>query len=700
MTGSPGNASSAPMSRRTRLFLLPPALALFGWFFVVYVPFVRPFLIILVPLLALTAAAAATSRERGLLVFVLLFPLVNGLPYFFGIHDQVPHAPVALVLFLAFLLGSLANGVLIGPGPERDPPLGFIFRVISLVVLVSAAVTLLRYMDFFPFVADARRELVVNAGGVRSGGAVMSGVFNALSYLTGFLFFVILSRTLDTWKGVRRVVSLLALSMGGALAFALVQSRGALALGNTPFWVELRQINGTFRDPNAFAAFLSCVLPLFLGAALSSRRRPPVAWLAPAALGLIVFPSTGSRSGLAALVLSLAVLAFFEFLREGSDRRRRRATAGLAVLGIVLVLASTLAAGKGSILGQRLRQSSGVLSRGATDDEFFNMRLKLWRGALLMMREYPVSGVGVGAYIVEYPNVVGGPGAVRRRATDSALNYFLQAGAEMGVVGLLLFLGLFLALLGRVRRAIRLPAGGADGNGPLISGAAAGLVGLFLNLQLHTYIGSFEVIYLMWLLVAIVSFRTGREGLPERGRRASPALRAGAAALILLYGGVHLRNSLRSLSIPSETERYGWVQDFGFYPGERDESGRGFRWMAKSAGLSLPVEGSVLSLHLLASHPDLAERPVLTRIFLADRHFRKKGLLKEVRFERNEWLAVRLGVPPGTSSRFHIVFETDRDWRPRSASGSSDPRSLALAMRSPYWRRADGTASSESGGDE
>ena len=552
---------------------------------------------------------------------------------------------------------------------------------LSLIVFVSAAITFLRYTDFFPFASDAVRELVVNANGVRAGGAVMSDVFNALNYLTGFLFFVILTRTLRTWKDVRRLVTVLALSMGSALVFALVQRYHSIGLGNTPFWVELRQINGTFKDPNSFAAFISACVPLFLGAVFTVPKRNRIALICLIVICLFVFPSIGSRSGFAALLVSVSALAVFGVNRFWGNLKKNFVPAGLAILGICLILGGVLIAGKDSILRQRLNLTANVFHRGIIDEDFLNMRLQLWSGALRMMREYPLTGVGIGAFIIELPNAERRQESGKMVPTDSALNYFLQTGAELGVAGLFLVLWLFFEILRRMRKAL-LQARRETKNGSLLIGAVAAIVAFFVNFQLHTYIGSYEVIYLFWILVAVVSFPAGGEDA-ERIRPASRKIPAGALILILAFGSVHAWNSWRSLSISSETERYGWDQNFGFYQEEEDGKGRSFRWMRKSAGLSLPVHGTVLSLELRASHPDLAKRPVRTRIYLADKHFRKKSLLQGVLFSRNEWTVVKLPVAAGTASRLHLVFETDRDWRPRDALGVADPRSLAIALKKP-----------------
>ena len=83
-------------------------------FYYKYVPLVRPFQMALIPILLLAAGLTWMDRRRGTLFFLFAFPLVNNLPYFFGISEPFPHAPPALVVFLFFFLGVLLNG---GRGP-------------------------------------------------------------------------------------------------------------------------------------------------------------------------------------------------------------------------------------------------------------------------------------------------------------------------------------------------------------------------------------------------------------------------------------------------------------------------------------------------------------------------------------------------------------------------------------------------------
>jgi O-antigen ligase len=62
-----------------------------------------------------------------------------------------------------------------------------------------------------------------------------------------------------------------------------------------------------------------------------------------------------------------------------------------------------------------------------------------------MTREYPLTGVGIGAFIIELAR-----GAGEGYVIEPAHNIFLLAGAELGLPGLLLVIALFIAFAYRL----------------------------------------------------------------------------------------------------------------------------------------------------------------------------------------------------------------------------------------------------------
>ena len=444
------------------------------------------------------------------------------------------------------------------------------------------------------------------------------------------------------------------------------------------------QINGTFKDPNAFGAVLAMGLPFLLGAAAGSGGGRRLRLLACSLPGWLVFPLIGARSALLGLAAGLLVLAVPFLLMSKDPRRRRIAWAAGGIL-----LAFGIAAGTGALgrirLAERVAGNLKTLVSGGGLVDLSPERYFLWREAAAMARDYPVTGVGPGAFIVELPNYYSRdpaprlPGLEGFRRNDSAENFFLQAAAELGLVGTIVFIGLFLSTARRAIRGVRRRAGPQDG---FLLGAAAGMTAYLMNILFHSYIGSFETVFMFWTLSAVVFGRTDSEA-PEPGPPAKAARirRTAAAALLVGFGAVHLWTATHSLSLESRAAKYGFKQDFGFYAPEKTADGRDFRWTGKRAGLELRIEKTRLEVPLLVSHPDISERPVGVRVFLVRRLFREKRLLGELAVNESDWRTREFVLAPEDVGRTALLlFEVDRTWVPKEALGVPDPRSLGVGV--------------------
>jgi len=657
---------------------------LYGFFYYIYVPLVASFQLILVPLLLLTLILTLVRIEWGTLWFVFAFPLINNLPYFFGIHENIPHAPIALVLFLAFFLGWMAKKSFSGSLPSFPAQLSKPLTLLSWLILISGLVTFWRYANFPPFLSDGIHELIVNVNGVRAGGAVMSDVFNSLNYLTGFFFLCILLDVLKTRDEARKLLVVFSVSAGISLIFSLFQKYVSMPLGNTPTWVGLGQLNSTFKDPNAFGAFLSAVLPLFFGMALSFRKRMRVFVFILIILTLFIFPSIGSRSGFLAISVSLGIFCVLILFGKKAAFKIKIIQSLAILLALVLIISSLSFFQSRSSLFQRLNRNPKTASGQNFVSELFKGKLAVWVVAGHMVQDFPLTGVGMGAYIIELPNYLKSLGRPSEQ-TDSAENFFFQAGSEVGLVGLFLFLCVFFAIFKQMRVSWK-KFHPEDKDKFVMIGVCSGIFALCVNFFFHSYIGSFDVAYTFWLFVALVfvwplAGKAKKAQVPRKPFWKFPAL-----ILIGFFAVLHLWNSAHSLSLKNQTARFGWSQNFGLYGMEKDNREFFCQWTKKSAGLAVENLGPVLVISMRASHPDIGKKPVRIKVFLGDEFFRKKELIREVVFTKTDWIDFEYPISPPSKKKIFLVFKTDRDWQPFNYLGVPDSRSLALGLGEMWFR--------------
>jgi hypothetical protein len=215
---------------------------------------------------------------------------------------------------------------------------------------------------------------------------------------------------------------------------------------------------GIFQDPNdmcilVVAASIFCLYWL-------TERQAGLArflWLGPLALFAYAFRMTQSRGGLLALLAGLGVVVRF---RLGWGR-----TLALAALGVPLLLVA---------LGGRQADISTQTETGQT-------RIQLWSDALVFFRQAPLFGIGMNTF--------------DQMSDHVAHNSYLQAFAELGAFGGVLFLGVVYAPLAAL---YRLGTGGRQllqpelrRLHPYLLGAvvawAVGMMFLTLNYLMPTY---------------------------------------------------------------------------------------------------------------------------------------------------------------------------------------------------------------------
>lgn len=389
----------------------------------------------LVPLALTTVAALLAILHRpswGLWVMFLLLPLVPGFPF-------SPLERAVDYLFPAFLFTLILADPRLGPSRLRPLPRG-------LMLWFAAFIFWTLFISFF-------------------------AASPALSFAQAFRYSLILAILIVVWN----LWDMSALGRGMLLisfVLVLVAAYGLweflTAVENRAIQVDasqLRRFASFYNNENILAVWLGHGV-IILGAYLLSRPHRPwtllranvtlISWVMVFVL-LACAVTTYSRASYLYIVFGLLTLV--------SAHRTLRwiAFAGFSAAGAAL-LAGPLPGWV--VLGLRL-QSSGASYRG-----------ELWSSGLKMMLDHPWTGVGTGSGVFAAHRPMYITTAADRGLLDiqsgGAHNVFITRGAEMGVLGLLLALALFVMLWSKVPGAMRAYRAGDW----LAGAAAAGVVGL------------------------------------------------------------------------------------------------------------------------------------------------------------------------------------------------------------------------------
>ena len=259
-----------------------------------------------------------------------------------------------------------------------------------------------------------------------------------IELLKALVIFFVVMNALRTPQQLRSYILLF------LVAFLIYPARGALqnyVTGNRYFGRAVW--NGIYANPNDLAAITLLVLGLTLAIATVNTQNPRVrrAAIAFVPVTVVILLLTQSRGTFIGLLAGFgpAILS----------RVRRRPTLAGPVL-IVVVLAAVLVPAAAWHRFQGITKVTSSQTIGEADKYgSAAQRLAILENGWHIFMDHPLLGVGIGCY--NQANARYAPGLGRR----DAHNTYISLGAEMGIPGLLLWLGLVGSVLVQVRRRRR-----------------------------------------------------------------------------------------------------------------------------------------------------------------------------------------------------------------------------------------------------
>jgi O-antigen ligase len=177
------------------------------------------------------------------------------------------------------------------------------------------------------------------------------------------------------------------------------------------------------------AVYVSCVLALCAGVALSA-----------------------SRGGVLALAAEIAFLALVAIPTFITGRRKRQSSqsglllrsAAALILGFAAFAGATLLVGSEGLI-QNISQTQGEVQGELPASERFSRR-DIWSATARLIKDHPVTGVGLGAYQFAYTRYDQSSGAQR---VEQSHNDYLQIVADAGIVGGAIALAFVILLFAR-----------------------------------------------------------------------------------------------------------------------------------------------------------------------------------------------------------------------------------------------------------
>ena len=448
-------------------------------------------------------------------------------------------------------------------------------------------------------------------------------------------------------------LSIVALAMGIVETGATLGSYNLVALG--PQMMAQRWAVFVTKA-NTAGSYFALVLPMALSIAAGNRSRRLMWGGASVVIALGLWLSGSRATILAVLVVVTAGVGWL------LNRRTQVATFGW-LLGVASLVALVL----GAVFGYRVLESAGTSMADS-----LRFRWLFLDATLQALATRPLSGIGIGQFLLasehfgseELIALVGrSVGAPR----ENPHNQFLLIVAELGVIGVSLFVWLLMAQLKPLWQSAR-----SRGPDSLATGVGLGLVACLATLLANHSLVYAEVAYAFWLILGLAN--ATRAGTPQADVGANAQKLLGgkllvAMSLLLIFGSVPLRAARERATVDRSRVTY------GFHNWELEGDERRVRWTGRRATFFVRanVERVTIPIRALLVQPDWSFNVEV----------RVDGRLAErVTITDDAWREIRLELLRRQESHYpRFDLDITPTWSPiDEIPGSMDSRELGVKV--------------------
>jgi O-antigen ligase len=416
-----------------------------------------------------------------------------------AIAAMVAYAVVArppLLLPIAIVTVSLESLVFVGQPITRLFVLGALMLVLLELMRGGARIRLappLAMVVVYLVWTVASGLWSVDLGGTR---------FQIQSLVIALVFMLAFAALLNSERDLRLVLYVL------GFASALTGGLSVIAFGSTLTLpgIDLLQggrSQGGVGDPDFFAAMQLASVPAVLVAASDAKQKWLRLGLYAAVLTMLaaVFTSLSRGGFLATIVLGIVFLCSRpeRLFRSGHEK---------AIAVAVIALGCVAFFSRPYVRGEVVSRAESIYAPQNKDDKSGSGRTNLWKAAAKTAKEHPLQGIGYGSFgAISQELLFATPGVdldVQQIREEGhyfvAHNTYLGTSAELGLTGLMIYLGLIIATGMALRRSsVRAEELGAPFVGRVAHAFMLGLI----SWAVTDFFLSGETARMFWVIVGL-----------------------------------------------------------------------------------------------------------------------------------------------------------------------------------------------------
>ena len=273
-------------------------------------------------------------------------------------------------------------------------------------------------------------------------------------FLAGPLLYFIITNNISNEHQIRRILNVL-LIVGSLFGiYGIFQYNGI----DFSFWIRnigRQQVFGLFGNVNYFAEYLIIPLPIAVSLFFATQNKLKKILLL---IGIIVMgaslTATFTRGSYLGFGVSLIFMSFLFLISRGKNFIKKNRKIFIIILTVVIIITFLF------IIPTPLNKSGTAIEKiksrisisQLTQSSSIKRRIATWKFTVLMIKDHPLLGSGIGTYkynTLKYQAEFFKQGKNRslypHGFADKAHNEYLQLWAEMGIVGLGIFIWLIIS---------------------------------------------------------------------------------------------------------------------------------------------------------------------------------------------------------------------------------------------------------------
>ena len=273
-------------------------------------------------------------------------------------------------------------------------------------------------------------------------------------FLAGPLLYFIITNNINDERQINRILDIL-LIVGGLFGiYGIFQYKGI----DFSFWahnIGRQQVFGLFGNVNFFAEYLIIPLPIAVSLFLVSQNKFKKILLL---IGIVAMGAsltfTFTRGSYLSFGVSLIFMFFLFLISRGKNFIKNNKKIFIIILVAIIVITFLF------VIPTPLNKSGTAIEKiksrisisQLTQDPSIKRRIATWKFTILMIKDHPLIGSGIGTYIyntLRYQAEFFAQGENRSLYpygfADKAHNEYLQLWAELGIIGLGIFIWLIIS---------------------------------------------------------------------------------------------------------------------------------------------------------------------------------------------------------------------------------------------------------------